>query len=55
VERLDQRLGRVWALSRHVGDSVSWAATLVPGWAKSAEHVDVLSWIRALDARLGGK
>jgi tetratricopeptide (TPR) repeat protein len=30
-------------------------AALVEGWSASAEHADVLSRLRALDARIGGK
>ncbi len=47
-----ERLRRARVMYRQFDEQM---ATLVPGWAKSAEHADVLSRIRALDVRLGGK
>jgi len=47
-----ERLRRARVMYRQFDEQM---ATLVPGWAKSAEHADVLSRVRALDARLGGK
>ena len=47
-----ERLRRARVMYRQFDEQM---ATLVPAWAGSAEHADVLARIRALDARLGGK
>lgn len=47
-----ERLRRARVMYRQFDDQM---ATLVPDWASSAEHADVLNRIRALDARLDGK
>lgn len=46
-----ERLRRARVMYRQFDEQM---AGLVKGWAASAEHADVLSRIRALDARLGG-
>lgn len=47
-----ERLRRARVMYRQFDEQM---AGLVKDWAASAEHADVLSRIRALDARLGGK
>lgn len=45
-----ERLRRARVMYRQYDEQM---ATIVPGWAKSAEHADVLARIRAIEARLG--
>lgn len=47
-----ERLRRARVMYRQFDEQM---ATLVKGWARTAEHADVLARVRALDARLGGK
>lgn len=47
-----ERLRRARVMYRQFDEQM---ATLVQGWAGSAEHADVLARIRAIDTRLGGK
>jgi tetratricopeptide (TPR) repeat protein len=47
-----ERLRRARVMYRQFDEQM---ATLVKGWAGTAEHADVLARVRALDARLGGK
>jgi len=47
-----ERLRRARVMYRQFDEQM---ATLVPDWASSAEHAEVLARIRALDARLAGK
>lgn len=45
-----ERLRRARVMYRQYDEQM---AAIVPGWARSAEHADVLGRIRALEARLG--
>lgn len=45
-----ERLRRARVMYRQYDEQMS---AIVPGWARSAEHADVLGRIRALEARLG--
>jgi uncharacterized protein involved in type VI secretion and phage assembly len=45
-----ERLRRARVMYRQYDEQM---AAIVPGWAQSAEHTDVLGRIRALEARLG--
>jgi hypothetical protein len=45
-----ERLRRARVMYRQYDEQM---ATIVPGWAKSADHAEVLARIRALEARLG--